>query len=344
MKKIITSLLMLLMLITLCSCKAEDKVDVVVDNTDVIEIIETLDYSNDDNWVDIQKDGTKDVDIFYIYPTVAMQTENEDGFASISEMANMAQVIRLAQTSVYEDSCNVYMPYYRQIAMTVIDNCNKDNATFLKLLDNSKAYLDIAAALDYYFENYNNGKPFVLAGHSQGSAMLITVLTHYMQEHKDYLSRMVAAYCLGLAPSEDIFNEETGLKFATKEDDVNVVISFTTEGPTATGKSILLPEKPMVINPLNWKTDDTYASKDLNKGSAKVAPTYDSLTLEEGKDDAQINLERKTIICTTRSSDEHTINELSFSTESFHEKEYSMYYGNLRENVQTRIDAYFSGK
>ncbi len=342
MKKIIKSLLVVCMLIALCSCKAEDYATEL--STETKETIETLDYSDDTNWVDIQKDGTKEVDVFYIYPTVAMTTENEDGFASISEMETMAYVIRLCQTSAYEESCNVYMPYYRQIAMSVIDGCNKDNATFLKLLDNSKAYYDIAAALDYYFENYNNGKPFVLAGHSQGSAMLITVLTHYMQEHKDYLSRMVAAYVIGMAPSEDIFNEETGLKFAEKEDDVNVVISFTTEGATATGKSILLPENPMVINPLNWKTDDTYASKDLNKGMINVAPTYDSYTFEEGRDDAQINLERKTIICTTRSSDEYTINELSFSTESFHSKEYSMYFGNLRENVKTRIDAYFKEK
>lgn len=341
MKKILISVLMMCMFITLCSCKSEDKVD---SSIEIKETIETLDYSNDDNWVDIQKDGTKAVDVFYIYPTLAMTTENEDGFASINEMESMAYVIRMAQTSVYEESCNVYMPFYRQVAMSVADSLGKDNAAYLELIDNSKAYYDIAAALDYYFDNYNNGKPFILAGHSQGSAMLINVLTHYMQEHKDYLSRMVAAYCIGYAPSEDIFNDTTGLKFATKEDDVNVVISFTTEGATATGKSILLPEKPMVINPLNWKTDDTYASKDMNKGMIMVAPTYDSITLVEGKDDAQINLERKTLICTTRTSEDYTISEEAFSTASFHEKEYSMYYGNLRENVQTRIDAYFVGK
>lgn len=334
MRKIIISILMTFMLISLCSCKSKE----------IEKKIETLDYSNDDNWVDIQKNGDKDVDVFYIYPTVAMQTANEDGFASISEMEDMAHVIRLAQTSVYEEACNVYMPYYRQFAMSVADSCNKDNATFLKIMDNSKAYLDIAAALDYYFDNYNNGKPFILAGHSQGSAMLITVLTHYMQEHKDYLSRMIAAYAIGFAPSEDIFNDETGLKFATCEDDINVVISFTTEGATASGKSILLPEKPMVINPLNWKTDDTYASSDLNKGTIIVSPTFDSIIVVEGKDDAKINLVRKTIICTTRDSSEYTISEESFSTESFHEKEYSMYYGNLKDNVQTRIKAYFNSK
>lgn len=303
---------------------------------------EPLDYSKEENWVDIQKCGTKPVDVFYIYPTVADETENEDGFASISEMEGMAAVIRLAQTSVYEDSCNVYMPFYRQFAMAVANTCEKDNATFLNIMDNSKAYKDIEAALDYYFENYNDGKPFILAGHSQGSAMLINVLTHYMQEHKDYLSRMVAAYAIGFAPSEDIFNETTGLKFATGADDYNVVVSFTTEGETAEGKSILLPEKPMVINPLNWTTDDTYASADLNKGMIVVSPSFDSITLQPGIDDAQINLNRKTVVCRTRTSDFFSIAPEAFSTESFHEREYSFYYGNLKENVQTRIDAYLA--
>jgi len=305
---------------------------------------EPLDYSKEENWVDIQKDGTMPVDVFFVYPTIVDETENKDGFASISEMKSMAQVVRMLQTSVYEDSCNVYMPFYRQTAMSLANSCNKDNSAYLKLIDNSKAYKDIEAALDYYFDNYNNGKPFILAGHSQGSAMLTDVLTHYMQEHKEYLSRMVAAYLIGFAPSEDIFNESTGLKFATCEDDYNVVISFTTEGPTATGKSILLPEKPMVINPLNWKTDDTYASADLNKGTIVVAPTGDSVTYQPGRDDAQINLTRKTLVCTTRTSEDYSIAPEAFSTESFHEKEYLMYYSNLKENVQVRIDAYFAEK
>jgi len=327
-KRLLAVVMVLVGIVALTSC-ASQKTD-------------ALDYSKEESWVDIQKTGAKPVDVFFIYPTVAMRTANEDGFASISEMEDIAGVLRIWQAAVYEDSCNVYMPYYRQASMALADACNKDNAAYLELLYNSKAYSDIEAALDYYFEKYNKGKPFVLASHSQGSAMTINVLTHYMQEHKDLLSRMVAAYVIGFAPSEDIFNESTGLKFAAGEDDYNVVVSFTTEGPTATGKSILLPENPMVINPLNWKTDDTYASADLNKGTATISPTYDSMMLLPGKDDAQINLSRKTLVCTTRTSDDYTLSPESFATESFHQKEYSLYYANLKENVQVRIDAYFA--
>ena len=35
---------------------------------------------------------------------------------------------------------------------------------------------DTFAALDYYFTHYNNGRPFILASHSQGSSMLRIIL------------------------------------------------------------------------------------------------------------------------------------------------------------------------
>ena len=55
---------------------------------------------------------------------------------------------------------------------------------------------DVYAALDYYFEHYNQGRPFILASHYQGSMMLKIALRDYFREHADYLERMVAAYVI----------------------------------------------------------------------------------------------------------------------------------------------------
>ncbi len=62
---------------------------------------------------------------------------------------------------------------------------------------------DVYAALDYYFKHYNQGRPFILAGHSQGSMMLKIALTDYFKEHTDYLERMVAAYVIGFSITTD---------------------------------------------------------------------------------------------------------------------------------------------
>ncbi|MBQ4402434.1 MAG: DUF3089 domain-containing protein [Synergistaceae bacterium] len=40
------------------------------------------------------------------------------------------------------------------------------------------------AALDYYFENCNNGRPFIIAVHSQGSMIALLVLKKYFREHR----------------------------------------------------------------------------------------------------------------------------------------------------------------
>lgn len=92
-------------------------------------------------------------------------------------------------------------------------------------------YENITAALDYYFENYNGGRPFIIAGHSQGSAILRLVLKGYFKEHPEYYKRMVAAYAIGYSISSDDLNANPHMKYATGESDTGVIISWHAEGP-----------------------------------------------------------------------------------------------------------------
>ena len=77
----------------------------------------------------------------------------------------------IAHASVYADSTNVFMQYYRQAGIGVMKKAWKeagnDDVVFFSI-----PYEDITAALDYYFEHYNNGRPFIIAGHSQGQPLL----------------------------------------------------------------------------------------------------------------------------------------------------------------------------
>jgi len=59
----------------------------------------------------------------------------------------------------------------------------------------------------------NQGRPFILAGHSQGAATLIALLENYMTKHPEALERMIAAYPIGFAVTKD-WLAKTGLKFA----------------------------------------------------------------------------------------------------------------------------------
>ena len=93
---------------------------------------------------------------------------------------------------------------------------------------NSVPKTDVFAALDYYFEHLNGGRPFILAGHSQGSIMQSFVLAEYMKAHPEYLKRMIAAYVIGFSITEDYLKANPHLKFAEGADDTAIVVSEET--------------------------------------------------------------------------------------------------------------------
>ena len=196
-----------------------------------------IDYSQAECWLDVPaamvKDGVLDgtaaadslkpVDVFYIYPTVTgFRPETEVCEMTDTMMISGAQMVRRIQTAVFEESCNVFMPYYRQISMP------KPGSDYSAIIDYVSKF-DATDALDYYLNNLNQGRPFILAGHSQGASVLIALLENYMTKHPEALSRMVAAYPIGFAVTKD-WLAKTGLKFAEGATDTGVIVSWNTEG------------------------------------------------------------------------------------------------------------------
>ncbi|MCR5403945.1 MAG: DUF3089 domain-containing protein [Butyrivibrio sp.] len=158
---------------------------------------------------------------------------------------------------------------------------------------------DVYAALDYCFENYNQGRPFILAGHSQGSMMIKIALQDYFLEHDDYLKRMVAAYVLGYSITADDLKANPALKFAEGADDTGVIVSWNIEGPENKHESnITVMNNSIAINPLNWKRDETYAPATENKGDRLPVPKEGEFIASEyephrpGIADAQLDVER----------------------------------------------------
>ena len=311
----------------------------IVQNTPGSEKWQTaIDYSDENNWLSLPENPDKDVDVVYYYPTCYSPAEDSDVVvADITDegMRAGAQGLLVSQASVFADSCNVFAPYYRQIsgdyALTVTD---EENAALFRYA----ASQDAAAALDYYFENLNNGRPFILAGHSQGSETSVFLLADYFKEHPEYLERMVAAYVIGYSVTESFLAENTHLKFAEGADDTGVIVSWNTEGPDNIEQhNAVVLEGAVSINPLNWKTDETYAGVEENLGSLVNGE------IVEGVADAQLNLERGTVI-TTADESYAMASAMApiFGPECFHGYDYGFYYNNIKANVAERIAAYMA--
>lgn len=172
------------------------------------------DYSIPDNWLHLPDEVTKQVDTIYLYPTAFMDaSEGAPEICGIDSesMRTMAKGFYEGQATVYEKATNVYAPYYRQINLAAINRMSTEERN---VHTSGTPQTDVFAALDYYFKNYNGGRPFILAGHSQGSQMLTNVLGEYMKEHEEYLKRMVAAYVIGYSVTDEFLSEHPYLTFA----------------------------------------------------------------------------------------------------------------------------------
>ena len=248
----------------------------------------------------------------------------------------------VTNASVFEESCNVFVPWYRQAGMRYAGEVSKKTGNIDAALG-GVSYTDIKAALDYFFEKCNNGRPFIIAGHSQGASMVKYVLKHYFKEHPDYYKRMVAAYQIGFSLTKDDLAQYPHLKFATGESDTGVIISWNTEGPKnveENAKNVVVLPGAMSINPLNWKLDETYAPASENKGSLVLNEETGEYEIKNIGVDAQINLARGVIVTTTKAP--VTNMPEFFGPASFHEDDYPFFYNNIKENVAKRIATYKS--
>jgi len=304
------------------------------------------DYSLKANWLQ-RPTITKNVDAFYIYSTVYVESSFEEGATDYATLNNVEMILGalgeyVTNASVFEESCNVFVPWYRQAGMKYAGEISQKYGSLDPALA-GVSYTDIKAALDYYFEKCNNGRPFIIAGHSQGSSMVKYVLKNYFTEHPDYYKRMIAAYQIGYSLTKDDLRDYPHLKFATGESDTGVIITWNTEGPrnvAEKAKNVVVLPGAMSINPLNWKTDETYASASENKGSLRFNEETKQYEIQHLDIDAQINLERGVIV--TKTTIPPTADASFFGPASFHEEDYPFFYNNIKENVAKRVATYLS--
>lgn len=128
------------------------------------------------------------VDCFYVYPTVSHDAGiNSDLAVSEEVVAAQAQFARFASV------CRTFAPIYRQMTVSAVASyaIGADLTQPAEL-----AYSDVARAWRTYLAKYNEGRPFVLIGHSQGSLMLQQLIAREI-EGRPVARRMLRAIIPG---------------------------------------------------------------------------------------------------------------------------------------------------
>ena len=298
-------------------------------------------YAKAENWAYLETDTSdKEADVFFICPTIyGGDSENYNMALDDTETRQSFLGATNMEKGIYDTDCRFFAPYYRQVGLSVYQMDVQDREQYLEI-----AYEDVKQAFEYYMENYNDGRPIVLAGFSQGADMCIRLLKDCFadEEVKDLL---VACYAIGWSISEEELQDYEHLKFAQGESDVGVIVSFNSEAEDVSD-SLLIPAgtKTLAINPLNWRTDGTPADKSLNKGACFT--DYDGNITSEIPQltGAYIDDVRGALKVTDVTSEEYPPVLSIFDSGVYHLYDYQFFYRNLQENVSARIANYLELK
>ena len=106
--------------------------------------------------------------------------------------------------SVFNSTCRIFAPRYRQATLSSF--LDVDTESGRRAMDG--AYADVRAAFQHYLSFQNQGRPFLIASHSQGGWHAIRLLQEFV-EAKPLAEKFVAAYCLGSWLPEAMFLGES---------------------------------------------------------------------------------------------------------------------------------------
>ena len=330
-KVILEALWVLLLIILSCTAMAESTGESRV----------SLDYSDPQNWAYLgAEDGETMADVFLIAPSAfggregswLLELSNEKGVSNFIGAINM-------EKGIYDQDTRFYAPFYRQTGYNVT-TLPEAAATPLR----EAAYADAKDAFLYYLDHLNEGRPYILAGFSQGAEISIRLMKDCLGDEA-LQKRLIACYAIGWRLTEEETRTWPQLRAAQGETDTGVIITFNTEAEEVKD-SIMIPTgtKTLAINPLNWRTDGVKADKELNLGACftdyggKITEEVPALT------GAYLDAERGALKVTDIDPEVYSATLPVFGPGVYHLYDYQFFYRNLQKNVRDRIQAYLSGK
>lgn len=295
----------------------------------------TPNYQDASTWVAQSSSPTHPVDVFYVYPTIYSADAPPNMDIQDEALRSIAENLMTTQAGVFSTQANLFAPYYRQMSMAKLnpDEDMFENEYF------KVGYSDVSRAFTYYLEHLNEGRPFILAGHSQGSMTLISLMKDYFDD-PELQERLVAAYLIGYSVTPEILAAAPWMKTATGADDTGVIISYNTQAPGASGSPVLLPGA-FCINPLSWTTDATPAGKELNLGAVFFADSSPVIE-REIPHYAGATVDPDSGALVTDVPDELDVG--GFPQGVYHRFDYELWFRNLEANVTTRCEQFLSAR
>ncbi|MDB4204474.1 DUF3089 domain-containing protein [Polaribacter sp.] len=254
------------------------------------EVPEAPNYLNEENWavlpstysVDLKEFETKSIDslkadVFYVYPTLNTSKEDLRWNAPIADLEQQDKVLNkvvLFQASAFITSGKLYVPYYRQAHLRSYSMLEKGGKKALLL-----AYSDVKKAFEVYLKKYNNGRPIIIASHSQGSTHTKFLLRDFFDD-KPLQQKLIAAYVIGTVMKPNLFKT---IKPMIKPNEIGGILGWNTFKKGSYPKKKDVFKGSITSNPVTWDTTKTtelyqhkgflYSNKKIYKRALKVEIT-----------------------------------------------------------------------
>lgn len=288
------------------------------------------------------------VDVFFIHPTSYIGTGDENSL--LEPGANRMEILKeleplpwnadltdksvnnrtdyrtiLYQASVFNGSCRIFAPRYRQANIKAF--IIRDTPEAQKAFD--LAYSDIRNAFEYYLKHDNHGRPIIIASHSQGSLHAIRLLQEFF-DGTPLQKKLVCAYVVGYQIPKDAFKY---IPVGNSPDATGCFVGWRTFTKGEIPRQIKLEKGNSVcVNPLTWTTSTQWAPASLNLGT--LYGFNHSIPQSIG---AGIEPDSKILWVTLPDKVSESVKKLK----NLHIYDYNLFWMNIRENVKTRINAYF---
>lgn len=130
------------------------------------------------------------IDCFYIYPTVDLNVL-PGLHQNIQDKSEPAKTTAI-QAARLSEVCRVFAPLYRQVTIGTYVTASQDRELCFDV-----AYDDVRRAFEHYLQNDNQGRGFVVYGHSQGAQITSRLLRERIETDSAIRARLVAALPIG---------------------------------------------------------------------------------------------------------------------------------------------------
>lgn len=275
--------------------------------------------------------ATAAADVFFIHPTTYYWHEAWNADLTRAKLNRYTDRTTIRQqASAFNAAGRIYAPRYRQA--TLYSFFDEETTNGQAALD--FAYGDVKAAFQYYLAHYNQGRPIIIAGHSQGTAHATRLLHEFFDNDPRLRRQLVAAYLIGFKVKPD---EYQAIRPCA---DSLATGCFITYNAVATGNDYPPFHPFAVTNPLTWTLDTLLAPAALNRGGVgqyfkRPDPHVTDAKIHQGL--LWVTPPRPggypRFLLPGRPELRH----------SYHIADYGLFYLNIRQNAKARVRAWQAG-